>query len=1026
MIARFLGAGFTILLIQTSWGDEIPAGTTVIQGITAPAVSADGTQIVFEWADDIWTASVNGGETTRIVDHAARDAHPLFTPDGKRVVFTSDRTGSVQVYSVPVGGGKARQHTWHTEGNRLDCLSPDGKKAIVTGVREYAGYRSTRLSVIDLENDSQEQRVFDAQASAATWSPDGKSILFCRRGEQLYRKGYRGSRASQIWRYDFQDQSFHPEVIADTEARSAFWQPDGKGFLFISSADGTANLWKKEIGKSKPIQLTHFKDDGMVMRVPSADHQVIVFNRGSDVFRMNPNDPEKVTRLEFWTRENLPPIIETKRITSAASADFTNDLKQAVFAASGELWWIDGPDGKTHRITQTHAAESDPIFSPDSTWLYFLRDDGRQPNFYRAKILNGQLSSEEEVTTGPSSKSRLKFCPSGKKIAWVEGLGDVFIADPNGENKKRVFKCWDRPTFDWSPDGHFIAIAAEDRHSNRDIWLVTTDGSRKPMNLTRHPAFEGSPKWSPDGRWLLFSARREEDGKSRLWRMDFGKNIPLAALDTKRIRKIADAVKPVSTGDIEPTRVIWTADSKSALFQSKSSLDPNLYSLDTNGWKIRTITSQRGIPIRTTSNGSLLLRVSQKPAIWNDGKLTRFAISASLERSRADMNQLAFRRAWRALGERFYDASMNGHDWEKIGDNYEPLATAARTSRQFDRIISRLFGELNASHLSFGRRSWPGEYKASGHEKKTAHPGIVFQPSMERAPLTIARVIRGTAASRLRPRLQAGDTVLKIGGMQVDSHTPLHQLFNGADGASLPAVVRNKDGKERTIEIRCVSYTKIRFLDLSNQDSRSRILSRKAGDFTYLRVKDMKRATIDELEVEIYRAALQSNGMVLDLRNNVGGREADRLLAMFTQPEHAITIPRGGPRGYPHARRVVSAWHKPLVVLCNENTYSNAEIFCHAVKATERGKLVGNTTSGGVISAIKETIPDAGDLQVPFRGWFLKKTGKNLDLNGAQPDVRVEPTPADEVAHKDPALEEALRILKKEAGNEQRLKLKAR
>ena len=135
------------------------------------------------------------------------------------------------------------------------------------------------------------------------------------------------------------------------------------------------------------------------------------------------------------------------------------------------------------------------------------------------------------------------------------------------------------------------------------------------------------------------------------------------------------------------------------------------------------------------------------------------------------------------------------------------------------------------------------------------------------------------------------------------------------------------------------------------------------------------------------------------------------MLGLFCQPAHSITVPRDGPEGYPIDRRPSPAWNGPLVVMCNENTYSNAEIFCHAVKQIKRAPLVGIATSGGVISAVKTTIPDVGELQVPFRGWYHIESRKNLDLNGAQPDHRVEQTPADEDAGRDPQLEKALELL---------------
>jgi tricorn protease len=176
----------------------------------------------------------------------------------------------------------------------------------------------------------------------------------------------------------------------------------------------------------------------------------------------------------------------------------------------------------------------------------------------------------------------------------------------------------------------------------------------------------------------------------------------------------------------------------------------------------------------------------------------------------------------------------------------------------------------------------------------------------------------------------------------------------------------------------------------------------------------MNRETFDRIEREVYQAALQSEGMILDLRDNGGGREADRLLSLFCQPAHSFTLPRGGPAGYPYDRLAHAAWNKPLVVLCNEGTFSNSEIFCHAILLTKRAPVVGVATAGGVISAVKAKIPGVGELQVPFRGWFHAKTGVNLDLNGAQPDFPVTLTPADEDGGRDPQLEKALELVRRQ------------
>jgi tricorn protease len=975
--------------------------TVPLRLISAPAVSPDGKSMAFEWDQDLWTASTDGGEAKRVVRNPARDAYPRFSPDGKRIVFSSDRSGSFQVFSVPATGGETLQHTWHTEGNELECLSPDGGRAIVRGIRERSGFRATRLMEIDLTADRRERRLFDATAHSAAWSPDGTRVLFCRGGEQLYRKGYRGSRASQIWLYQIKDRSFECKVADGAEARSPLWRPDGKSFYFVSNRTGTANLWLQE-GGSTFKQMTSFRDDGVITPDLSADGSTFVFRRGLDVFRFKPGTDKEPVVLGLWTREALPAVSEqTRRITGTLSADFTKDLKQVVFAASGELWRIDGPGQAAARLTETAAAEEDVRFSPAGEWLYFLRDSGIDANYFRARFENGKLRDEQPVTRGARSKCRLAPSPDGSAIAWVEGTGDLFCAKADGSEPRLVFKCWDKPTFDWSPDGRWLALAAEDRESNRDIWLASADGGREPVDLTCHPAFDGSPKWSPDGRWLVFSSRRGASGKSQLWRIGLKPDL--------------SAGKPVmiSTKGIEPTRVVWAADSKTIWFQSAAASSRKLYSIGVDGGGMRTVTAQRGIPIRMAGDGNFLWRVDRTPEILTSTGAVGFPIAAELTQPRGETLTLGFRRIWRTLGECFHDEKLNGRDWEAMRLKYESAAGAARDSRQFDRVVSQLFGELNASHLTFLRKPWPEEIRKPPSEDKTAHPGVVFRDDgAADGPLLISRVITGSPAAHLPEAPKAGDAFVRIAGEPVSSASPLHRFFNGADNRPLPVVLRDADGRERVIELRCISYRKARSLDRQEREATaSKRVADKNPKAAYLAVPNMNRDTLEDLQVRIYQSSLKSEGLILDLRNNGGGREADRMLSLFCQPVHSVTVPRDGPAGYPIDRRPATAWNKPLVVLCNQNTFSNAEIFCHAVKQTNRAPLVGITTAGGVISASKTVIPDTGELQVPFRGWFHAGTGENLDMNGATPDFAVDLAPGDEDAMRDPQLDKALEVL---------------
>jgi tricorn protease len=101
-------------------------------------------------------------------------------------------------------------------------------------------------------------------------------------------------------------------------------------------------------------------------------------------------------------------------------------------------------------------------------------------------------------------------------------------------------------------------------------------------------------------------------------------------------------------------------------------------------------------------------------------------------------------------------------------------------------------------------------------------------------------------------------------------------------------------------------------------------------------------------------------------------------------------------------------------MLCNEKSFSNAEIISHAFKTLGRGPLVGQQTAGGVISTGSESLVDGTTVRLPFRGWYLFD-GTDMEENGAMPDFVVLQTPEDEVRAFDAQLakvvEELLRDL---------------
>lgn len=1006
---RFLSVLVGLMLFQIGRAAE----PLEIKGYITSALSPDGETLVFEWLNDLWLASSKGGGAKRLVHDAARDAYPRFSADGERLIFSSERSGSLQIYSVKLDGSNLRQHSNHTEGNYLEDISPDGSYALARGLRAKSGFKAFRLMKIDLAEVAREIPLFDATAHSVSISPNGMKFLFCREGEQLYRGAYHGARASEIHLYDESKKTFETIIDEVWEARNPMWCGDGKGFYYLSNITGEFNLWLRRFDVTDDKQLTFFKDESVLLPTLSRDGKVIIFRVGYKTYRYDLENSDLPREIRFTANEILPTIPRKEKITGTNMAVFSDEGKRMIFSAAGDLWTMNIGEKQPTRLTETDSCDEREVqISKDAKKIYYLSDQGLHVDVKMAILTERSMSSEKVIFSNSRSKRNLQMSPDGESLSWLEATGDLVTIKLTDHKARIVMRNWDIPTYDWSPNGNWLVVAAKDIHSNRDIWLVPANGYRDPFNLTSHPDYEGSPKWSPDGRNIIFLGRRDQDEKMRMWLIDVPEALVNRVNEESVFDKMAASIRRVEMDAFDLKQVVWSEDSKSLLFQNNDVNDEKVYSFRLHDSKNQVFSDFRGIAVGRSAKGKTYWINNRVPVVYDGDKLYAYDFSLNLDQERSARLRLGFRKIWRTLVERFYDESMNGKDWNAILEKYENVASESRDGREFDRVIAMMLGELNASHLTFHYTPWDMTKKTEKLDHVTAHPGLEFESSWN-GPLVIKRVITESPIAKVDGAPVAGEIVSRINGHHVDAKTSLAIFFNGAIGQVIPMVIEGKDGKSRTLDLVPVSYETIRGFDRNQMELEAKSAA-KAHDLVYLPFLKMKPADLERLSLEVYRASTSGKGIILDLRDNAGGRVADELLALFCQPAHAFTIPRNGSRGYPTDRRVSPAWNGPMVVISNSNTFSNAEIFCHAFKQLGRGKLVGMPTNGGVISAVDVEIPEVGKLQIPFRGWFDVKTGRDLELNGAVPDVLVPLLPADETQGNDPQLKAAIQALVEE------------
>ena len=486
--------------------------------------------------------------------------------------------------------------------------------------------------------------------------------------------------------------------------------------------------------------------------------------------------------------------------------------------------------------------------------------------------------------------------------------------------------------------------------------------------------------------------------------------------------------------------MFWSPDGKKLAFSASVEGKRGTYYVDfPEDLKPKSLVAQTGALARWLDSGSIVWLSAGLPGtVSSTGTASGYRFQARQSVDRRAKNVAVFDQCWRVMRDRYYDERLGNRNWDAVRRKYQDMAGASPDIETLTRVVQLMLGELNGSHLGFSARGDepppgveppanpppgappgnpdPGAGGGRGAGRwsiSTAHLGVRFAADHPGPGLKVRDVLPEGPAARSSSKIEAGEIVVSIDGKTVDPALDLTLVLNGVLDRDVRLRVKSADGKERDVTLRPISYLEARRLhyDAWVKENRKQVDKLSQGKLGYLHISGMSMPNFYKFEEELYAVGAGKDGLVIDVRENPGGSITDHLLTVLTQPIHAITVPRGGGPGYPQDRIVYATWRKPIVVLCNQNSFSNAEIFSHAIRALGRGKVVGVPTAGGVISTGAATIMDVGTLRLPFRGWYDRDTGEDMELRGAEPHVLVWPAPGELPQGVDKQLEKAIEVL---------------
>ena len=279
-------------------------------------------------------------------------------------------------------------------------------------------------------------------------------------------------------------------------------------------------------------------------------------------------------------------------------------------------------------------------------------------------------------------------------------------------------------------------------------------------------------------------------------------------------------------------------------------------------------------------------------------------------------------------------------------------------------------------------------------------------------------VLPNSVSDKSKSKLNVGDVITHVNGIEVPKGESFYKSLKNT--INTETLLTLSSGKEVVLRPQG-SLRRLQYEEWIR--SRKKLVDQYSnGQLGYIHIQGMNQPSFERFERELKASGYGKKGIVIDVRYNGGGWTTDRLMAVLNVKQHAYTVPRGATKSlknhkkfenhYPYNERaILSVNTKPVVALCNENSYSNAEIFAHAFKNLGLGKLVGQPSFGAVISTGGAGLQN-GFIRMPFRAWFVKQSGKNMENEApAVPDFLVKNAPGWKDRGEDAQLKKAVDVL---------------
>lgn len=1027
--------------------------------------ATNGQEVVFSYGGDLFKASINGGEATRLTSHVGYEMFARYSPDGQSIAFTGEYDGNREVYLISKNGGEPKRLTFTATNSRDDLgdrmgpnnmvltWTPDGKSVVYRN-RISDGFDG-KLWTISKDGGMSEQIPLP-EGGFCSYSPDGKKLAYNRVMREFRTwKYYRGGMADDIWIYDPQAKTVENVTKNDAQDIMPMWI--GNEIFFISDRDMTMNIFVYNTQTKQTEKVTNYTDYDV--KFPSTNGQIIVYEKGGYLYKLDPKTRQSTQINITLTSDFIYGRTELRNVAEdITAASLSADGKRLAVTARGEVFDIPGKQGVVKNITRTPGAnDRGAQISPDGKYIAYISDKTGETEIWLQEETGGE---PVQLTKNNDTYIRaLTWSPDSKTILYTDRKNRLVEVNVAAKTKRTVLTCPESEfrQVQFSPDSQWITYTRPEKNDMSVVYVYNLK-TNKEYPVTEKWYDSSSPVFSTDGKLLFFNSNRDLNPIYSRVEWDYAYT-SMGGIYFATLSK--DTPSPLLPKD---DQIGNSGDSKPAGPQgpgkpgeAEAKKDVNV-TIDTDGIFNRIVK----MPVRG-GEGYMSFFFSDGKKLWYqsgrsimvydfekqedtkvvDGRLTGYTpggkkaligdrdkyyivdfpsehirlekpIDTDKLMATVDFTQewpQIFDEVWRAFRDGFYLENMHGVDWKAIKAKYAVLLPYVKTRLDLNYVIGEMISELACGHAYVSTGEKP--------EAERIDMGLLgAEMSRDKSGyFKITKILEGAPyREELRSPLtepginvKEGEFITAIDGVPTTSVSNIYELLIGkADVLTELTVNSTAAAGGRKVVIKPIADEYPLYHYAWVQNNIKTVEKATNGRVGYIYIPDMGAEGLNEF-VRYYYPQLDKEALIIDDRANGGGNVSPMIIERLLREPYRMTMSRTSsttntvPDG---------AHHGPKVLLVNKYSASDGDLFPWSFKANNLGTVIGTRTWGGIIG-ISGSLPymDGTDVRVPFFTNYDAKTGQWIVENhGVDPDILLDNDPIKEQAGEDQQLNKAIEV----------------